>query len=55
VVGDSGRDLAVGREAGIPLKNTIGIYRGITPMENLLNMHPKPVIIRDLKELLKII
>ena len=55
LIGDSGNDIKSGREAGISKKNTIGIYRGITPLKNLEVIIPKPKIIRSLKELNKVL
>jgi len=51
LVGDTGGDIKVGRDARIPPENTIAILRGITPIENIKIIKPKVRIIKSLKEL----
>lgn len=52
MVGDSANDLRVAREADIPPKKTIAVYRGMYPLKNLKGMSPPPLIINHLKELI---
>lgn len=52
MIGDSANDLRVAREAGIPPKKTIAVYRGIYPLENLKSMSPPPLVIKHLRDLL---
>ena len=55
LIGDTGKDINVGREADLDKDKTIAIHRGIVPIETLKAIKPDVKIIQSLKELEKII
>ena len=51
LIGDTGGDIKVAREAGIPINKTIAISRGITPIETLEAISPRVKIVEKLSSI----